>query len=44
VKFTKEEVSEPKGDEAKTNHKKDMVKAKRIIVNSIKDHIIHHIY
>jgi hypothetical protein len=41
--FTKEEVSKPEGDEAKANHKKDMVKAKRIIANSIKDHIIHHI-
>jgi hypothetical protein len=42
-KFTKEEVLEPEGDEAKANHKKDMVKAKRIIANSIKGHIIHHI-
>ena len=42
-KFTKEEVSEPEGDEAKAKHKKDMVKAKRIIVDSIKDHLIHHI-
>jgi hypothetical protein len=42
-KFTKEEVSEPKGDEAKAKHKKDTVKAKRIIIDSIKDHLIHHI-
>jgi hypothetical protein len=43
-KFTKEEVSEPEGDEAKEKHKKDMVKEKRIVANSIKDHLIHHIY
>jgi hypothetical protein len=43
-KFTKEEVSKPKGDEAKAKHKKDMVKAKRIIVDSIKDQLIHHIF
>ena len=42
-KFTKEEVSEPEGDEAKAKHKKDMVKEKSIIANSIKDHLIHHI-
>jgi hypothetical protein len=41
--FTKEEVLKPKGDEAKANHKNDMVKGKRIILDSIKDHIIHHI-
>jgi hypothetical protein len=43
-KFTKEEVSKPEGDEAKANYKKDMVKAKRIIAYSIKNHLIHHIY
>jgi hypothetical protein len=42
-KFTKEEFSELEGDEAKEKHKKDMVKEKRIIADSIKDHIIHHI-
>jgi hypothetical protein len=42
-KFTKEEVSKPEGDEAKAKHKKDMVKAKRIIADSIKDHLNHHI-
>ena len=39
--FIKEEVAEPEGDEAKPKHKKDMIKAKRIIANSnIKDHLI----
>ena len=43
-KYSKEEVSELEGDEDQTKHKKDMVKAKRIIADSIKDHLIHHIY
>ena len=38
--FIKEEVAEPEGYEAKAKHKKDMIKAKRIIVDSIKDHLI----
>jgi hypothetical protein len=42
-KFTKEEVLKPKGDEAKSKHKKDMVKEKRIIADSIESHLIHHI-
>ena len=33
-------VPEPEGDEAKDTHKKNLVKAKRIIANSIKDHLI----
>jgi len=41
--FIKQEVQEPEGNEAKTKHKKDMVKAKRIIVDSINDHLIHHV-
>ena len=36
----KDEVPKPEGDEAKAKHKKDMVKDKRIIVDSIKDHLI----
>ena len=35
-----EEVPVPEGDEAKTLHKKKLVMAKRIIVDSIKDHLI----
>ena len=42
-KFIIEEVQEPQGDEAKAKYKKDMVRAKRIITDSIKDHLIHHI-
>ena len=38
--FIKEEVAKPEGDEAKAKHKKDMIKAKRIIVDSIKDNSI----
>ena len=38
--FIEEEVAEPEGDEEKSNHKKDMIKGKRIIANSIKDHLI----
>ena len=38
--FIKEEVVELEGDEAKTKHKKEMIKAKRIIANPIKDHLI----
>ena len=34
------EVPVPEGDEAKSLHKKNLVKAKRIIVDSIKDHLI----
>jgi 23S rRNA maturation-related 3'-5' exoribonuclease YhaM len=39
-KFVKEEVAEPEGDEANANFKKNMIKAKRIIADSIKDHLI----
>ena len=35
-----EEVPIPEGDEAKALHKKNLVMAKRIIVDSIKDHRI----
>ena len=38
--YTSEEVPVPKGYEAKALHKKIFVKAKRIIVDSIKDHLI----
>ena len=34
------EVPVPEGDEAKALHKKNLVKTKRIIVDSIKDHLI----
>ena len=34
------EVPVPEGDEAKALHKKNLIKAKRIIVDSMKDHLI----
>ena len=37
------EVPIPKGDEAKALHKKNLVKTKRIIADSIKDHLIPHV-
>ena len=40
AKFIKENVSEPKEDAAKEKYKKDMIRAKRIIADSIKDHLI----
>ena len=42
-KFVKEEVAEPEGDEAKAIFKKNMIRAKRIIADSIKDHLIPHV-
>ena len=41
--YIKEEVVEPEGDEDKVRHKKSMIKAKRIIAESIKDHLIPHV-
>ena len=38
--YIQEEVPVPEGDEAKALHKKNMVMAKRIIADSIKDHLI----
>ena len=38
--YIHEEVRVPEGDEAKALHKKKMVMAKRIITDSIKDHLI----
>ena len=38
--YISEEVLVPETDEAKALHKKNLVKAKRIIVDSIKDHLI----
>jgi hypothetical protein len=40
AKFIKENVPEPEEEAAKAKYKKDMVRAKRIIVESIKDHLI----
>ena len=41
--FVEEDILELEGDEAKAKHKKSMVKAKRIIADSIKDHLIPHV-
>ena len=41
--YINEEVPVPEGDDAKALHKKNLVKAKRIIPNSIKDHLIPHV-
>ena len=38
--YINEEVLVPEGDEAKALHKKKLVMEKRIIVDSIKDHLI----
>ena len=38
--FIEAEVPELEGDEAKARHKKSLIKAKRIIADSIKDHLI----
>ena len=40
AKFIKENVWKPEEDEAKEKYKKDMIRAKRIIVDSIKNHLI----
>ena len=42
-KYATEEVPEPKGEESKETHKKNMIKSKRIIADSIKDHLIPHV-
>ena len=42
-KYVNEEVPEPEGEEAKANHKKNMIRAKRIIADSIKDNLIPHV-
>ena len=38
--YIKEEVKEPEGEEEKSKQNKDIIKFKRIISNSIKDHLI----
>ena len=38
--YISEEVPVPEGDEEKSLHKKNLVMAKRIIADSIKDHLI----
>ena len=42
-KYISEEFPTPEGDEAKVIHKNKLAKAKRIIADSIKDHLIPHV-
>ena len=39
-KYVNEEVPEPEEEEEKANHKKNMIRAKMIIVDSIKNNLI----
>ena len=41
--YVKEVIAKPKGEEDRARHKKNMVRAKRIIADSIKDHLIPHV-
>ena len=41
--FIEADISKPEGDEAKAKHKESLIKAKRIIADSIKDHLIPHV-
>ena len=41
--FIEADTPEPEEDEAKEKHKKSLIKAKRIIADSIKDHLIPHV-
>jgi hypothetical protein len=40
ARFVKNEVSEPDDAAEKTKHQKETIRAKRILANSIKDHLI----
>ena len=42
-RFVNEKVKEPKEAESKSKYKKDMIIAKRIIADSIKDNLIPHV-
>ena len=41
--FTEADIPKPEEEEAKAKHKKSLVKAKRIIADSIEDHLIPHV-
>jgi hypothetical protein len=43
ARFVKEEVPEPTDAAEKAKHQKDTIRAKRIIADSIKDHLIHYV-
>ena len=38
--YTENEIAEPEQDESKEKHEQDLIKEMRIIVDSIKDHLI----
>ena len=42
-RYISEEVPDPEGEESNSIHNKNLVKAKRIIVYSIKDHLMPHV-
>ena len=42
-KYIKGEVAEPEEDEAKEKHKKDLIRAMKIIADSIKYHLVPHV-
>ena len=44
TRFIKEDVPEPADAVAKAKHQKDTVRAKRIIADSIKDHLIPQVF
>ena len=39
-KYIKDEIAKPEEVEAKEKHEQDLIKAMRIIVDSIKDHLV----
>ena len=41
--FIEADIPEPDGDKDKAKYKKSLVKAKRIMANSIEDHLIPHV-
>ena len=41
--FIEEDIPESEENEAKAKHKKSLIKAKRIIADSIKEHLIPHV-
>ena len=41
--YVKKQVADLEGDEDKAKHKNNLVKSKRIIVDSIKEHLIPHV-
>jgi len=43
VSFVEQDIEELEGYEAKAKYKKDLIKAKRIIVDSIRNHLIPHV-